>query len=51
MSDAHVDTDVIVNLDFGDAMLVATVERRGDRDLYSYDRDFDRITSVDRLEP
>lgn len=39
------------NLDFGDAMIVATMERRGDRDLYSYDRDFDRIASIDRREP
>jgi predicted nucleic acid-binding protein len=39
------------NLDFGDAMLVATMERRGDTDLYSYDHDFDRIAGIARQEP
>jgi predicted nucleic acid-binding protein len=38
-------------LDFGDAMIVATMERRGARRVYSYDRDFDRIATVDRVEP
>jgi predicted nucleic acid-binding protein len=39
------------NLDFGDAMLVATMERRGATELYSYDHDFDRIPSITRREP
>jgi predicted nucleic acid-binding protein len=39
------------NLDFGDAMIVATIERtRGDV-LYSYDRDFDRFSTFRRKEP
>lgn len=38
-------------LDFGDAMIVATMERRGDTQLYSYDRDFDRIPHIQRQEP
>ncbi len=38
-------------LDFGDALLVATMEREGARDLYSYDRDFDRFPQITRREP
>jgi predicted nucleic acid-binding protein len=39
------------NLDFGDALLVAAVERTGATVLYSYDRDYDRIPTVNRQEP
>lgn len=39
------------NLDFGDAMLVAEAQERGAQLIYSYDRDFDRIHGVTRLEP
>lgn len=39
------------SLDFGDAMLVATMERRGATDLYSYDRDVDRVPGTARREP
>ncbi|HET8627730.1 MAG TPA: PIN domain-containing protein [Thermomicrobiales bacterium] len=38
-------------LDFGDAMLVAAMEQAGARDLYSFDRDFDRFAQLDRREP
>jgi predicted nucleic acid-binding protein len=38
-------------LDFGDAMIAATMERRGDRALYSYDHDFDRLPGITRHEP
>ena len=38
-------------LDFGDAMLVATAERRGGGDLYSYDHDFDTMPGITRREP
>ncbi|MGH2586550.1 MAG: PIN domain-containing protein [Dehalococcoidia bacterium] len=38
-------------LDFGDAMIVATAERRGGGELYSYDRDFDTQPGVRRREP
>lgn len=38
-------------LDFGDAMIVATMEQTGSENLYSYDRDFDRIRGVTRIEP
>lgn len=40
-----------VNIDFGDAMIVATMERRGATVLYSYDRDFNRIPGIERREP
>lgn len=40
-----------VGLDFGDALLVAAMEREGVGDLYSYDQHFDRIASVTRREP
>jgi predicted nucleic acid-binding protein len=39
------------NLDFGDAMIVATMERRGAGIVYSYDRDFDRMPGIVRREP
>jgi len=39
------------NLDFGDAMIVASMGLAGSRELYSYDRDFDSLDSVNRKEP
>jgi predicted nucleic acid-binding protein len=41
----------VTNLDFGDAMIVATMELRRATELYSYDHDFDRVPSVSRREP
>lgn len=38
-------------LDFEDALAVAYVEANGLEDLYSYDRDFDRVATVARIEP
>lgn len=38
-------------LDFGDAMIVATMERAGVATLYSYDGDFDRFSTIQRREP
>jgi predicted nucleic acid-binding protein len=38
-------------LDFGDAYLVASLQRQGSRTVYSFDRDFDRIRGIQRLEP
>jgi predicted nucleic acid-binding protein len=38
-------------LDFGDAYLVASLQRLGSRTVYSFDRDFDRIKEIQRLEP
>lgn len=38
-------------LDFGDAMLVATLEEAGATTLYSYERDFDRPPQLTREEP
>ncbi len=40
-----------VTLDFGDALLVAAMEREGATDLYSFDRDFDRFPWLNRREP
>ena len=39
------------NLDFGDALIVAAMEQRGSRVLYSYDQGFDRISSITRRSP
>jgi predicted nucleic acid-binding protein len=39
------------NLDFGDAFIVAAMELSGSSLLYSYDADFDRIPTVDRVTP
>ncbi|MGH2457621.1 MAG: PIN domain-containing protein [Chloroflexota bacterium] len=38
-------------LDFGDAMIVATMEHAGVATLYSYDGDFDRFSTIQRQEP
>ena len=38
-------------LDFEDALQVAYLERAGERELYSYDTDFDRVPTVTRVEP
>ena len=39
------------SLDFGDAYIAASMERLGSRSVYSYDRDFDRVKGIQRLEP
>lgn len=39
------------NVAFGDCMLIASVRQSESSALYSYDRDFDRFTGVNRLEP
>jgi predicted nucleic-acid-binding protein len=41
----------VANVDFGDAMLLATLELAGSAVIYSYDRDFDRFPGVERREP
>jgi uncharacterized protein len=38
-------------LDFEDALTAAHMESTGISELYSYDRDFDRVPGVSRLEP
>lgn len=46
--------DILVDhpaLDFEDAVLAAHMERMGESELYSYDRDFHRIDGLTRLEP
>ena len=39
------------NIDFGDAMLIASMGQSGSTTLYSYDRDFDGIPGIHRAEP
>ena len=38
-------------LDFEDSLAVAHMERQGVREIVSYDKDFDRVTGVQRVEP
>ena len=38
-------------VDFGDALIVATMEQAGSRIIYSYDTHFDRIPTVSRRSP
>lgn len=38
-------------LGFGDALLVATLERQGGGALFSYDAHFDRFAAIERREP
>lgn len=40
-----------INVDFGDAMILASMEHDGSDILYSYDADFDRIPGITRREP
>lgn len=39
------------NLDFGDAMIVASMEAAGASILYTHDRHFDRVPGIRRIEP
>ena len=39
------------HLDFEDAISAAIVERMESSEIYSYDRDFDRLETVTRIEP
>ncbi|MFN8489868.1 MAG: PIN domain-containing protein [Caldilineaceae bacterium] len=39
------------SIDFEDALAIAHMERDGISEIYSYDRDFDKTSSVKRLEP
>lgn len=43
--------DIHPDLDFEDVLTVAHMERLGLSELFSYDRDFDGIPGVQRLEP
>lgn len=38
-------------LDFGDCCLVAQLQESGGTEIYSFDRDFDRIAGITRREP
>jgi predicted nucleic acid-binding protein len=38
-------------LDFGDTLIIASMEQQGSHLLYSYDTDFDRIEGITRREP
>ena len=38
-------------LDFEDALAVAHMERQGATEILSYDRDFDRVDGIKRVEP
>lgn len=39
------------NISFTDAYIAVQMERAGVEELYSYDRDFDRVEQVKRIEP
>lgn len=45
------DLCITANLSFGDAYIVATMEQMGSDILYSFDRGFDRLRVITRLEP
>lgn len=38
-------------LDFGDALIIASMRQQGSQVLYSYDADFDHIEGITRREP
>jgi uncharacterized protein len=39
------------NLDFGDTLIIASMEQQDSSTLYSYDKGFDRIQNIKRQEP
>jgi predicted nucleic acid-binding protein len=39
------------NLDFGDTLIIASMEQQDSSTLYSYDKGFDRIQHIKRQEP
>ena len=39
------------NINFSDALIAAEMISRGYAEIYSYDRDFDKVTRVERVEP
>jgi predicted nucleic acid-binding protein len=39
------------NLDFGDTLIIASMEQQGSQILYSYDTDFDHFIEITRREP
>lgn len=41
----------MLNIDWIDAYLVAVAKKRGDKEIYSYDRDLDKVSEVARKEP
>lgn len=41
----------VPGLDLEDAMAVAHMEQQGVTEIYSYDRDFDRVDGITRVEP
>ena len=43
--------DAYTNLDFGDAFILASMDADGSTILYSYDRGFDRVSGITRIEP
>ena len=39
------------NLDFADALMASTALRKGPLSIFSFDRHFDRVEGIERLEP
>jgi predicted nucleic acid-binding protein len=39
------------NIDFSDSLIAAEMLTRGYAEIYSYDRDFDKVLEVERVEP
>jgi predicted nucleic acid-binding protein len=48
---AALDIYATTNLDFGDAMIAASMQHAGAQVLYSYDADFDRVPGISRTSP
>jgi len=40
-----------LNIDWTDAFIAAQMKERDQREIYSYDRDFDKFPEVARIEP
>lgn len=45
------DKAATLNIDFSDALITAEMISEGYQELYSYDKDFNRVSQIKRLEP
>lgn len=40
-----------IKIDFGDAMVLASMQQSGSQSVYSFDADFDKFPGINRIEP
>ena len=45
------DLFAVKNIDFTDALVISEMQHDGETEVYSFDRDFDKMAEIKRLEP